>query len=188
VISSYFKSFHIFSDAEIENITCFFKEKKMKKNDFFIKEGDTGKQVAFIASGIFRSYYISEDGKDNTYCFRFPNEFLASYASFITDKPGMENMQAVSDAVIFVIPKSRIEELANENQRWTLFLKRIAEQEYLEIEKRFFQLQRESAAQRYTFLLQHQPHYIQQIPLQYLASYLGITQRHLSRIRKEISF
>lgn len=68
------------------------------------------------------------------------------------------------------------------------FLKMIAEQEYLELEKRFFQMQRDSAAKRYASLLYNQPNYIQEIPLQYLASYLGITQRHLSRIRKEISF
>jgi ribosomal protein L10 len=57
----------------------------------------------------------------------------------------------------------------------------------MELETRFFQLQRDSAAQRYSTLLTNHPDYIQNIPLQYLASYLGITQRHLSRIRKEIT-
>ncbi|MNT99762.1 hypothetical protein D3C72_2426980 [compost metagenome] len=64
----------------------------------------------------------------------------------------------------------------------------IAEQQYLELEKRIFQLQKETALQRYTVLLRDQPEFVQQIPLQYLASYLGITQRHLSRIRSEITF
>ena len=56
------------------------------------------------------------------------------------------------------------------------------------LKKYCFQLQKNNALQKYELLLKNQPEYIQQIPLQYLASYLGITQRHLSRIRKEISF
>lgn len=69
-----------------------------------------------------------------------------------------------------------------------MFLKLIAEQQYLELENRVFQLQKETALQRYTSLLNNHPEFVQEIPLQYLASYLGITQRHLSRIRKQISF
>ncbi|MNL38520.1 hypothetical protein D3C87_1607400 [compost metagenome] len=62
----------------------------------------------------------------------------------------------------------------------------IAEQQYLELENRLFLFQKEKAKERYIDLLKNQPLYVQQIPLQYLASYLGITPRHLSRLRKEI--
>lgn len=64
----------------------------------------------------------------------------------------------------------------------------IAEEQYLELEKRVFQLQKETASQRYANLIKDHPEFIQQLPLHYLASYLGITQRHLSRIRNQISF
>jgi CRP-like cAMP-binding protein len=66
-------------------------------------------------------------------------------------------------------------------------LRFIAEQQFLEMERRYIQLQRDHAVKRYTTLLQQQPEYLQKIPLQYLSSYLGISQRHLSRIRKEIA-
>lgn len=97
-------------------------------------------------------------------------------------------MQALSPAELWVIKKSAIDKLAVESLVWTKYLKMIAEQQYLELEKRIFQLQKETALQRYTVLLRDQPEFVQQIPLQYLASYLGITQRHLSRIRSEITF
>ncbi|MNE25562.1 hypothetical protein D3C81_1957450 [compost metagenome] len=97
-------------------------------------------------------------------------------------------MQALSPAELWVIKKSAIDKLAAESLVWTKYLKMIAEQQYLELEKRIFQLQKETALQRYTVLLRDQPEFVQQIPLQYLASYLGITQRHLSRIRSEITF
>lgn len=188
MIRQFFQSFNLFSKNEIDHLLTFFKERTLAKNDFFVKENERCKEIAFIQSGIFRSYYTSNEGKDNTYCFRFPNDLMASYSSFISDKPSIENLQAISEATLLVIKKEKIQELASENPKWSEFLRIIAEQEYLELEKRFFQLQRDDAAQRYAFLIENHPDYIQKIPLQYLASYLGITQRHLSRIRKEISF
>lgn len=188
MIQQFFQSFNLFSKNEIDHLLTFFKERTLAKNDFFVKENERCKEIAFIQSGIFRSYYTSNEGKDNTYCFRFPNDLMASYSSFISDKPSIENLQAISEATLLVIKKEKIQELVSENPKWSEFLRMIAEQEYLELEKRFFQLQQNDAAQRYTFLIENQPDYIQKIPLQYLASYLGITQRHLSRIRKEISF
>ena len=188
MIQQFFQSFNLFSKNEIDYLLTFFKEKTLAKHDFFVKENERCKEIAFIQSGIFRSYYTSHEGKDSTYCFRFPNDLMASYSSFISDKPSIENLQAISEATLLVIKKEKIQELVSENPKWSEFLRMIAEQEYLELEKRFFQLQQNDAAQRYTFLIENQPNYIQKIPLQYLASYLGITQRHLSRIRKEISF
>ena len=188
MLRQFFQNFAVFSEAEVTHFLSLFEERTLDKNEYFVKEGEKCKEIAFIQSGIFRSFYISEEGKDMTYCFRFPNDLIASYSSFISGLPSRENMQAISEAEILVLKKEKIEELAGENLNWIKFLKMIAEQEYLELEKRFFQLQRDSAAKRYASLLEHQSNYVREIPLQYLASYLGITQRHLSRIRKEISF
>jgi len=78
--------------------------------------------------------------------------------------------------------------LETSNPNWIKFFKHIAELEYINLEKRIFMLQRESAETRYQSLLNNQPEYLHHIPLHYLASYLGVTQRHLSRIRKNFTF
>lgn len=187
MIHDYFQSFNLFSKDEIKEFLNLFEFRKVGKNEYFIHEGEPCKEVAFIQSGIFRSFYISEDGKDMTYCFRFPNTMIAAYSSFISGNLSKENMQAITDAELLILKKETVDEWIEDNLNWTKFLKSIAEQEYMELETRFFQLQRDSAAQRYSTLLTNHPDYIQNIPLQYLASYLGITQRHLSRIRKEIT-
>lgn len=184
----FFRSFNLFSESEIEEFLQLFELRKVNKNDYFIHEGERCREVAFIKSGIFRSFYLSDDGKDMTYCFRFPNTLMAAYSSFISGSLSKENMQAINDAELLVLKKESMDAIVQDDLNWTKFLKIIAEQEYLELENRFFQLQRDSASQRYAALLENYPDYIQKIPLQYLASYLGITQRHLSRIRKEISF
>lgn len=187
MIKEYFESFGVLTEKEIETLIPLFLPRRLKKFDFFVQEGERCTEIAFIESGVFRSYYVSRAGEDITYCFRFQNELMAAYSSFITGNGSLENMQALSPAELRVIKKSKLEEVA-QSPNWTRFLKIIAEQNYLELEQRVFQLQRENAQKRYETLLRNQPEYIRQIPLQYLSSYLGITQRHLSRIRKAISF
>ncbi len=188
MVHEFFRSFELFSENEIEEFLQLFEIRKVSKNEYFIQEGEKCREVAFIQSGIFRSFYLSDGGKDMTYCFRFPNMMMAAYSSFISGCLSKESMQAITDAELLTLKKEKMDTFIQGNLKWVMFLKMIAEQEYLELENRFFQLQRDSATQRYETLLKNYPDYIQKIPLQYLASYLGITQRHLSRIRKEISF
>ncbi|MFA9212604.1 MAG: Crp/Fnr family transcriptional regulator [Candidatus Methylacidiphilales bacterium] len=184
----YLESFHLLTETDIDNFIQLVSFKTFKKYDYFIKEGETCDEVAFVLSGSLRSFYISDKADDITYCITFPNNLMTAYSSFLTGQPTQENIQAITPTELLIIPKSKLEILVHQNLNWTYFLKIMAEQQYIELEKRIFQLQTSDAAKRYADLLKNQPYYIQKIPLQYLASYLGISQRHLSRIRKEISF
>ena len=188
MIKNYLKSFNILTNEEIENFVQLCTKKDLKKADYFIREGEICKEVAFILSGTLRSYFVANKGEEITYCITFPNNLMTAYSSFITGQSTEENMQAITSVELMVIPQHKINELASRNPNWMKFLKVVAEQQYIKLEKRIFQLQKNNAAQRYEDLIKNQPKYIQNIPLQYLSSYLGITQRHLSRIRKEISF
>lgn len=188
MLQDYLSSFNLLSSAEIAAAIQHCEARILREKDYFTRENNSCREIAFIVSGIFRSYYTAESGKDITYCFRFPGNFLASYTAFITGRPASENLQALSPSELLVFPKDLLDQLSASSHNWTRLLKTIAEQEYMELEQRFFQLQRDTAAQRYSNLMHHHPDYIMQIPLQHLASYLGITQRHLSRIRAQITF
>jgi CRP-like cAMP-binding protein len=188
MIKEYLQSFNVLTDDEIENFIQLSTKKHLNKADYFIRENETCKEVAFVVTGTFRSYYFSDKGEEITYCITFPNNLMTAYTSFITGQSSEENIQAITPVEVLIIPKNSIDDLAMKNPNWMKFLKTIAEQQYMELEKRIFKLQKNSASQRYNDLIKNQPEYVQNIPLQYLASYLGITQRHLSRIRKEISF
>ena len=188
MIKNYLKSFNILTNEEIENFVQLCTKKDLKKADYFIREGETCKDVAFVLAGTLRSYYVTEKGEEITYCITFPNNLITAYSSFITGQSTPENIQAISAVELMVVRKDTIDDLVLKNPNWVKFLKVVAEQQYVELEKRIFQLQKSNAAQRYSDLLKNQPAFIQHIPLQYLASYLGITQRHLSRIRKAFSF
>jgi CRP-like cAMP-binding protein len=160
--------------------------KKMQKGDFFVKEGKICQEVAFVVSGLFRSFYYTSNGEEVTYCFTFKNNFITAYSSFITQQKTQENIQAIEAIELLTISKQSIDTLEKTSANWLRFFKYMAEQEYVKMEKRIFLLQKESAETRYKDLMLNKSEYLHQIPLNYLASYLGITQRHLSRIRAKI--
>ena len=184
----YLKSFELFSKEEIDAFLSLGTYESMPKDSYFFEEGNICTKVAFITSGIFRHFYRLNDGEPITYCFSLTNNFVAPYSSFISEKRSSENIQAITNAHLFVIPKLKMDKLINENRSWLMFSKKIAEKQYIKREKRIFVLQKERAINKYKALVDNTPEYVQHIPLGYLASYLGISQRHLSRMRKELSF
>jgi CRP-like cAMP-binding protein len=188
MLQKYLQSFQILSEEEIHAFIKVMKPLTLKKGAFLISEGKVSKHIAFIKSGIIRSFYHSSEEEEVTYCFTFQNTLITAYSSWITQQPTKENLQALSDAELLLISKEDLDRLLALYPNWVQVFKQIAEQEYLNLEKRVFMLQRESAETRYQNLLNEYPEYLHNIPLHYLASYLGVTQRHLSRIRKNISF
>lgn len=184
---NYLKSFRILSNDDINLFLSLTTMKKIKKGDFFIKEGKICKEVGFVTKGLLRSFYYSSNGEETTYCFTFQNSFVTAYSSFISQTATQENIEALTDVEMLLISKKHVEQLELSNTNWLRVFKKIAEQEYIKMENRIFLLQKESAEMRYNNLLLNHPEYLKYIPLGYLASYLGITQRHLSRIRNKIT-
>lgn len=187
-MKNYLKSFNILTDDEIDYLFQVAKSQFLKKDDYFIREGERCQSVAFVLEGIFRSFYAADNGEEITYCITFPHNLMTAYSSFITGQNSEENIQAITPVQLLIIDKQTIDNLVSQSSNWVHFMKTIAEQQYIELEKRIFKLQKSSASQRYWDLIQNQPEFVKHIPLHYLASYLGISQRHLSRIRKEITF
>ncbi|WP_438712170.1 Crp/Fnr family transcriptional regulator [Aquimarina muelleri] len=184
---NYLESFNILTSDEIDLFESKVVSKKLKKGDFYIKEGKISKEIAFVVSGMLRSFYYSSSEEEVTYCFTFSNYFLSAYSSFLSQTKTVENIQALSDIELLCVSREEILKLEESSSNWLKFFKFIAEQEYIRMEKRIFLLQKESAEKRYEDLLANHPEFLQLIPLNYLSSYLGITPRHLSRIRKVFS-
>lgn len=182
------KTVNILTDSEISTGLGYFETKSFKKGDILIEAGKVCTWMGYVNSGVLRNYYISSKDEEVTYCLTFPNKFISAFSSFITQKETFENIHALTDVELLVIPYSQYYELMNSSLNWLKFSRFAAEQSYIEMENRLLALQMESAKKRYEDLLKYNPEYLQKVPLKYLASYLGITQRHLSRLRKELSF
>ncbi|KAB1065577.1 Crp/Fnr family transcriptional regulator [Salibacter halophilus] len=182
------KSFGGFSDEDISFGLSNFVSKHFKKDEILLEAGKTCKWIAFINSGIVRNYYISSNNEEVTYCMTFPNNFITAYSSFISGEKTFENIHALSETEALFIKKEQLLKLTNSSKKWLEFSNHFAEQAYVIMEHRLLTLQRESAEKRYEELITNHPEYLQYVPLKYIASYLGITQRHLSRLRKNIAY
>jgi CRP-like cAMP-binding protein len=166
----------------------YFEPKLFEKGDILIEAGMVCDWMAFVNSGVLRNFYISSKDEEVTYCLTFPNKVISAFSSFMTQKVTFENIHALTNGELLVIKHNPYYDLMNSSENWLKFSRFVAEQSYIEMEHRLLALQMETAKKRYEDLLKFNPDYLQKVPLKYLSSYLGITQRHLSRLRKEISF
>lgn len=186
-LRTYLRSFQLLSDEEVLAFEGMVSPKRLKKGDFLIKDGQISREAAFIVSGMFRSFYYSSKGEEITYCLTFQRSFITAYSSFITQQPTTENIHALSDVELLCVSREDFMQLEEQSVNWLRLSKILAQDEYMKMEQRIQMLQKENAETRYEHLLQNHPEYLREIPLNYLASYLGITQRHLSRIRAAYS-
>lgn len=180
------KSFGSLPEVDVEKGLSLFQPKRYLKNEYLIQEGRTCDWIAFIQSGIVRNFYTSSKAEEVTYCMTFQNHFISAYSSFISGEKTFENIHALTDLEVWIISKKDYQDLIQSSMQWLRFSNYFAEQSYILMEKRLLGLQMESADKRYAELLKNQPEILRNIPLKYIASYLGITQRHLSRLRSKI--
>lgn len=183
-LQKYFESIG-FANEELEQVLNAFTIKQYKKNDFFIEEGKTSKHIGLIKSGLFQ-YFVIVDGNERTTYVSIENTFISSVLSFVSEKPAQESVRALSDGEIYLISKTALKKLVNELPRFKDFYIALLENTVCGIDSSRHDLIVLSAEQRYEKMLREEPHLLQHIPLQHLASMLGVTPRHLSRIRSTI--
>ncbi len=174
-----------FAGDDLHKILNSFELQKFKKNDFIVEEGKTSRHIGFVETGMFQ-YYVIKDGEERTSYVSIENTFFASVLSFISESPSLENVKALVDGSISMISKTNLKMLLNEIPAFKDFYIGLLEATICGIDASRYDLIVLTAEERYEKMLTNEPHFLQQIPLQHLASILGVTPRHLSRIRSKI--
>ena len=183
-IKTYFETIG-FSGEHLDKITNAFFLKQYAKNDFFVECGKTSKYLGFIEKGTFQ-YYVLKDGEERTTYVSIENTFLSSVMSFISETPAKESVRALTAGQVWQIEKKALKALVNEVPAFKDFYIGLLEWAICGIDSSRHDLIVLTGEQRYEKMLREEPHLLQYIPLQYLASMLGVTPRHLSRIRNKI--
>jgi CRP-like cAMP-binding protein len=154
----------------------------LPKGEHLITEGKISRHLYFLEQGCLRGYYNLE-GKEITHWFGFENDFVTSFHSFITQQPAVENIQLMEGCVLWSISKDTLTGLLDQYQEIERLLRIAYEKYYIRLEERFVNAQFRTATELYQGLLEQSPHIIERVSLGYIASYLGISQETLSRIR-----
>ncbi len=176
--------FHQLSPRAVAVLEKNLLEVQMEKSEYIIREGKVCQHLYFLDRGLVRGFY-NVDGKELTHWFGFENDFITSFHSFITGEPSLENIQPLEPCTLWMIEKSKLEKLYEENHDIERLVRIAYEKYYIRLEERYVKSQFKTAAQLYEELVNNSPHILQRVPLGYIASYLGISQETLSRIRSK---
>ncbi|MBD0404244.1 Crp/Fnr family transcriptional regulator [Flammeovirga sp. EKP202] len=171
-----------------ENFDLFYSnitEVTRSKGEEIISKGEIHHSVYFIKKGAVRSYYINADGKEITYWFGFEGDVIASLGNFVESKPSLETIELLEDVELWKIDRSKLLDLYNTNIELANFGRQLAEIGLLEMEQQILLNQVTDAKTRYLSLIEKHPQILQRVKLGQIASYLGITQVTLSRIRAQ---
>lgn len=181
---NYINNFIQLSDADISVFDKIIKYRAITKKELIAENGKVCQKILFINNGYFRFFHYDAKGNEITSDFYFAPTFITSYTSFITAAPSLVNVQAMTDTEAIEINKNDLELVYSNYPKFERLGRLIAQQVAINSEKHLFLLLNQTAEIRYKTLLQNNAQYVNTIPLQYIASYLGITQETLSRMRK----
>ncbi|WP_369817234.1 Crp/Fnr family transcriptional regulator [Pedobacter sp. Leaf194] len=159
----------------------------LKKGEYFSEANKNAKQVGFIVEGVIRVCYYGKNGEEYTRCFVREERFVVDSVSFFNDTPSSEYVEAVTDCTLLVFSKRSFAELSVAISNWNDIFTRILTDALMKKVQDSNTMLNQDATTRYLKFLELFPNMANRVPLSMLASYLGITQSSLSRIRKNIS-
>ena len=184
-LAQYIKSyFGVVQEKELETIVSLFKKTSLKKGDYFLKSGKVSNQLSFIQSGLLR-IFVSTEEKEITQWISTQGYFVTDLSSFIFQTPARWNIQALSDADLYTISKEDYNKIGKLIPAWNELEKLFIARCFTILEDRIFSHLSMTAEERYNFFFQHNKELFNQVPLQYIASMLGMTPETFSRIRKK---
>jgi CRP-like cAMP-binding protein len=165
--------------------TSVFKLIELKKNEFLVKENEVCPYFCYIESGILQHTLLADYEEKTTY-LSLRNTVTSSLNSFLFDKPSRKSIKALFDCKLWVLDIVSFRELIKTNTAFHQFYYNLIEKQICLIDDYRIDLLTLTPEERYKKLLVTEPNLIQQVPLHYLASFLGISSRHMSRIRKNV--
>ncbi|MDH4472172.1 MAG: Crp/Fnr family transcriptional regulator [Fluviicola sp.] len=180
-ISSYFG---VAQPEDLNAISQFFRQETLKKGDFFLETGKGCNKLSFIQSGMLRIYLQTED-KEVTQWISTKGYFVTDLAGFVFEAPARWTIQALSDVELFTINRSDYVKIGQLIPKWNELEKLFIARCFVILEDRIFTHLSMTAEERYNFFFENNKELFNQVPLQYIASMLGMTPETFSRIRKK---
>ncbi len=177
-----FSSAGVFEKPVREYIESNIQLRLLTKKEFVLQPGETSRSILFVESGFLRSFYGNQD-KEMTNWFMQENQLVISVNSFFTQTPADEYIQAIEDCRVWQLRHEHYRFLVSHYHSFCSIGLRLTEHYYILSEQRLRIMRQKDAEARYRFLLQIHPGILNRAPLGHIASYLGITQETLSRLR-----
>ncbi len=158
---------------------------ELPKGHLLVQAGTVCHYLYFIEAGLTRTFY-DKDGKEVTDWLSAENSIACSIVSFITRKPDIRSIELLEPSILWALPYQPLENLYRQYHEIERLGRLMVSDGLVQLQQRFDDLHFATASQRYQKLLQSHPTFLQRVPLGMIASYLGVTQETLSRIRAQV--
>ena len=183
----FFTNSNLVSAKAAEEIAGIFSPRELKRNEFLAKEGRVYNEYFFLEKGFLRAFAYDTEGNDVTTNFYSSGQVVFEVSSFFNRTISKENFQAIIDCEGWSITYEQLNHLFHSMHEFRDFGRSILVKGFSTLKTRMLSMITETAEQRYDTLLKTNPEIFQHAALKHIASYLGITDTSLSRIRKEYS-
>jgi CRP-like cAMP-binding protein len=174
-----------FTEADIQYTMGCFVPASLQANGYFLLEGEISGKIAFVTSGLLRSFFYDQNGDEVTTQFFQPKSLVISFDSFNNQVSSNENIIALVDSGLYVIDYKKMKGLYQAIPAWNLICRDLADRKSDEMLSRSVQFQTLTATVRYELFCNQYPDVVKVTPLKHIASYLGIDIATLSRIRRK---
>ncbi len=178
-------SIYVLPDLSKQILTVCIHEESYPKGHIILKAERVERNIYFIKKGIARAYAVTPVN-EITFWFGKEGDTIISMKSYVEDQKGYEDVELLENSELFALETKKLKKLFDQDIHIANWGRKFAELELIKTEERLISRQFRKASERYKELLQENPDLVQRVQLGHIASYLGITQVSLSRIRAEI--
>lgn len=186
-LSTFFRS-AVANPEKLEAVMSCFQQRQIDKNCFLLEEGNVSNEYFILESGLARAYSIDIQGNEVTTAFFVAGKPVFEVASFFLRQESKESIQAITPCVVWSISFEELNRLFHGIPEFREFGRSLLVQGFAELKLRMQSVITETAEVRYLKLIESSSEIIKYAPLKYIASYLGVTDSSLSRIRKDTAF
>jgi len=183
-LSAYIQNFFGVTPDDVHKIISCFERVELKKGEYFLRKGQLSDRLGFMQSGIIREFVVSED-REVTKWISTKGYFVVDLSSFVFGNPARWNIQALVDSELYVISQANHRSIVKVIPNWPELEKQFIAKCFSVLEDRVVTLISKTAEERYHLLFNFNKELFNLVPLQYLASMLGMTPETLSRLRKK---
>ncbi|SFE92867.1 Crp/Fnr family transcriptional regulator [Thermoflexibacter ruber] len=185
LLIQFIKNTYPISDYAAALIADNFERITYTKHTLMLKEGKINSDYLYLESGYMRSYVLDTEGNEVTTNIFKPNQMVFEVASYFQRKPSKENIETITECTAWGGKYESFQKLFHSLPEFREFGRAVLVKGFISFKERTISMITEKAEQRYEKLLSESPDILQYVPLKYIASYLGITDSSLSRLRKD---
>jgi len=174
------------TEEELNDIVSRYQVRKIKKKEYFLRAGEVCHHEAYVISGLFKSFYVTADGIEHILQFAIEDWWIGDIASFNYQEPALQNIQALENAVVLTLSKKNKDKLYEDHPIFEKLSRIMAQRAQIASQHRIISSIGFTAQERYLDFIKRYPKIYPRISNMQLASYLGVTQEFLSRLKRQI--